>query len=294
MDIAIVTGSSSGIGHATALRLARGGRRVVAGMRDVAKGEDLRRAAEGLALEIAALDVADPDAAKRVAADALARWGRIDLLVNNAGVGGAAPFEMIDDATHKRIFEVNYFGAIRMAQAVLPAMRDQGNGRIINVSSITGLVPMTNIGHYSASKWALEGAMEVLAQEVRGFGVRVCNVEPGYVATKLIENARENVLFDPNSPYRDVVRRNIRYNKATFRIALSSDEVADTIAKLADDPDPPFRTVMGRDAEGMLRGRRRISDEEWIGLGAMSDAEYEARFKDLFGLDLSKDGSRSA
>jgi NAD(P)-dependent dehydrogenase (short-subunit alcohol dehydrogenase family) len=294
MATAIVTGSNSGIGYATALLLARGGRRVAAGMRDPSKGAALRQAAqaENLPLRIVPLDVTDPDAVKRAVADLLVEWGTIDLLVNNAGVGGASPIETMDEAIHKRIFEVNYFGAIRIAQAVLPAMRAQGRGHIVNVSSITGLVPMPIIAHYSASKCALEGAMEVLAHEVRRFGVRVCNVEPGYVETSLVENARENVRFDPDSPYRDLMRRTARYNKATFRIALTPDAVAQAIASLAENPDPPFRTVMGQDAEGMLRGRRQISDEEWIGLGdAMPDAEYEARFKALFGLDLSKDPS---
>ena len=294
MDVAIVTGANSGIGYATALTLARGGRQVVAAMRDTGKGDPLRRAAEaeGLPLKIAALDVTEPDSVARIAEDVRAEFGRISLLVNNAGVAGAAPLESVDEATHKGIFEVNYFGAIRMAKAVLPAMRAQESGRIINVSSITGLVPIPNQGPYSASKCALEGAMEILAHEVRRFGVRVCNVEPGYVATSLIENARPNVLFDPDSPYRDLMRRNSRYNKMTFRIALSSEAVAETIASLTDQPDPPFRTVMGQDAQAMLAGRRRISDEEWIALGeAMSDEEYEARFKALFGIDLSRGAS---
>lgn len=137
--------------------------------------------------------------------------------------------------------------------------------------------------------------MEVLAHEVRRFGVRVCNVEPGFVATSIVENARERVLFDADSPYRDLMRRNSRYNKMSFRLGLASEAVAEEIAKLADDPEPPFRTVMGQDATAIFAGRRRISDEEWIDLGSeMTDADYNARYKALFGLDLSKEAVEGA
>lgn len=287
MTAVLVTGASSGIGRAAALALARGGRRVFAGLRDPAKGEDLVRvaAAEGLALDLVRLDVIDADSV----AAAMRAVGEVGVLVNNAGIAGAAPVEQMDEATHRRIFEVNYFGAVRMIQAVLPAMRARRAGRIVNVSSLTGRFPIPNQAAYSASKHALEATTEILAHEAAGFGVRVCNVEPGYVATDLIENARPNVLVDRASPYLPMIRRNARYNKAVMPIALTSEAVGDAIARLVEDPDPPFRTVLGVDATGMIAGRRAMRDEEWIALGAIADdAEYEARFRAAFGVDLTK------
>ncbi len=291
MAVALVTGASSGIGRASALALARGGRRVFAGLRDPAKGEALTRAvaAEGLALDVIRLDVTEADSVAEALGRIRAQAGEVAILVNNAGIAGAAPVEQMDEAVHRAIFEVNYFGAVRMIQAVLPAMRAQGNGTIVNISSLTGRFPIPNQAAYSASKCALEGTTEILAHEVRGFGVRICNVEPGYVATDLIANARPNVLFDRESPYLSMIRRNARYNKAVAHIALTSEAVADAIVRLVDSPDPPFRTVLGEDATRLIAGRATMTDEEWIAFGAIAaDADYETRFRAAFGIDLAK------
>src|SRR5262249_35095440 len=154
---AVITGTSTGIGYTTALHLARKGYRVFAGMRDLAKAGPLRdaAAAERLPIEIIALDVTSADS---VAAGfgAAGAHGPIDVLVNNAGIGGASPLELTPEDEHRRMFETNYFGAVRCIQAVLPAMRARRHGAIVNITSVAGLWATPNQIPYSASKWALE------------------------------------------------------------------------------------------------------------------------------------------
>jgi len=157
--IAVVTGTSSGIGLATALELARKGHRVFAGMRNVGKAGALREAAakDGLPVEVIELDVNAQSSIDRALAGVRAH-GPIDVLVNNAGVGGATPLELTPEDEHRQMFETNYFGAIRCIQAVLPEMRERRSGAIVNVTSIAGLIATANQIAYSASKWALECA----------------------------------------------------------------------------------------------------------------------------------------
>src|SRR5215468_35165 len=188
--IAVVTGTSSGIGLATALELARKGHRVFAGMRNLGKAQPLREAAakEGLPVEVLELDVNSQASVERAFAAARAH-GPVDVLVNNAGIGGATPLELTPEAEHRAMFETNYFGAIRCIQAVLPEMRERKAGAIVNITSIAGLVATPNQIAYSASKWALECLGEALAHEVRRFGIRVVNIEPGVVMTSIFENS---------------------------------------------------------------------------------------------------------
>ena len=180
--IAVVTGTSSGIGLATSLELARKGHRVFAGMRNPAKAGPLREAAikESLPVEVIELDVTSQDSVARAFA-AVRAQGPVDVLVNNAGIGGATPLEFVPEVEHRQIFETNYFGAIRCIQAVLPEMRERRAGAIVNISSMSGRLATPNQIPYSASKWALESAGEALAVEVRRFGIRVVNVEPGVI-----------------------------------------------------------------------------------------------------------------
>ena len=218
MNIAVVTGTSTGIGFATSLHLARHGYRVFAGMRNLAKADPLEKAAAEakLPLEVIALDVnsgASIDQAFQVVAAA----GPVDVLVNNAGIGAASPLELTPEAEHRAIFETNYFGAIRCIQAVLPSMRERQSGTIVNVTSVTGLIAMPNQIAYSASKWALECAGEALAHEVRRFGVRVVNVEPGVVQTSIFENSAPATRYDKASPYQPIMRRNGKFYAAGFR-----------------------------------------------------------------------------
>ena len=153
MEIAVVTGTSTGIGFATSLRLARHGYRVFAGMRNLGKAEPLRAAAAEarLPVEVIPLDVTSTPSVQR-ALETVAGHGPVDVLVNNAGIGGATPLELTPEDEHRRMFDTNYFGAIGCIQAVLPAMRERRRGTIVNVTSIAGRVATPNQIAYSASK----------------------------------------------------------------------------------------------------------------------------------------------
>ena len=288
METAVVTGTSTGIGFATALRLARHGFHVVAGMRNLTKAEPLRAAATDgrLPVEVIELDVTSTDSVSHAFATVTER-GPVDVLVNNAGIGGASPLELTPEDEHRRMFETNYFGAIRCIRAVLPAMRERRRGTIVNVTSATGLVATPNQIAYSASKWALECAGEALAHEVRRFGVRVMNVEPGVVMTSIFENSAEATRYDKTSPYQPIMRRNGKLFAAGFRDPAQPDEVAEAILAAITSDGYRLRWPVGKDAVGLARGRARISDEDWVAMGEdLPDEEYNRRFFEYFGIRL--------
>jgi NAD(P)-dependent dehydrogenase (short-subunit alcohol dehydrogenase family) len=288
MENAVVTGTSTGIGVATSLRLARAGYRVWAGMRDVAKAGPLRAAAgaEELPVQVVALDVTSP-ASTAAAFATIAAQGPVDVLVNNAGIGGAAPLEIVPDEEHRRMFETNYFGAIRCIQAVLPSMRERQRGAIVNITSVAGRSATPNQIPYSASKWALECAGEALAHEVRRFGIRVVNVEPGVVMTKIFDNSAAATRYDKASPYQPIMRRNGKMFAAGFRDPVQPEDVADVILQAITQPEYRLRWPIGKDAIGLCEGRPRISDEQWVAMGDdLSDDEYNRRFREYFGIEL--------
>ena len=288
MENAVVTGTSTGIGFATSLRLARHGYRVFAGMRDLAKAKPLESAAaeSSLPLQVIELDVTST-ASVAAAFAGVTRHGPVDVLVNNAGIGGAAPLELIPEDEHRRMFETNYFGAIRCTQAVLPAMRQRRRGTIVNITSIAGRFATPNQIAYSASKWALECAGEALAHEVRRFGIRVVNVEPGVVMTSIFANSAAATRYDKTSPYQPIMRRNGKMFAAGFRDPAQPDDVADTILAAITSEEYRLRWPVGKDALAFCRGRPKISDEDWVALGDdLPDEEYNRRFLEYFGIQL--------
>jgi NAD(P)-dependent dehydrogenase (short-subunit alcohol dehydrogenase family) len=288
MEIAVVTGTSTGIGYATTLHLARNGYRVFAGMRNLAKASALADAAakEALPVEIIELDVTSGPSTTTAFAK-IAATGPVDVLVNNAGIGGATPLELTPESEHRAMFDTNYFGAIRCIQAVLPGMRERQRGTIVNVTSLAGLMATPNQIAYSASKWALECAGEALAHEVRRFGVRVVNIEPGVVMTAIFDNSASATRYDKASPYQPIMRRNGKFFAAGFRDPAQSDDVAKAILDAIRTPRYRLRWPVGKDAEGFVRGRPGISDEDWVAMGDdLSDQEYNQRFFDYFGIKL--------
>src|SRR5262247_2671572 len=210
MPVTLVTGTSSGIGFATALYLAKRGHTMVATMRSLAKAGPLETAArdQGVRLVVRELDVTSQASIDRALAATRETEGAIDVLVNNAGIGGATPLELTPEAEHRAMFEVNYWGPIRMIQAVLPSMRERRAGYIVNVTSIAGRIATPNQIPYSASKHALAAASEALAHEVAAFGVRVAIIEPGVIQTAIFENSAAATRYDKASPYRQIMRRN--------------------------------------------------------------------------------------
>jgi NAD(P)-dependent dehydrogenase (short-subunit alcohol dehydrogenase family) len=289
MPVALVTGTSTGIGFATALHLARHGHRVVATMRNPAKAGPLAEAAraEGLPLVIRELDVTRPESVDRALAATREHEGPVDVLVNNAGIGGATPLELTPEPEHRAMFETNYWGPIRLIQAVLPSMRERRTGTIVNVTSIAGRVATPNQIPYSASKHALAAAGEALAHEVAAFGIRVVIIEPGVIQTAIFENSAPATRWDKTSPYRQIMRRNGKVFAAGFRAPGRPETVAAVILEAITTDRPRLRYPVGVDAEGLAAGRARISDEEWVAMGGeLSDEEYNARFKRYFGIEL--------
>src|SRR5437899_5267202 len=241
MAVVLITGCSSGIGLATARHFARLGDEVHAGVRHPSTAGELTAAIESDKLKIAplTLDVDDDASVRRGVQEVIARSGRIDVLVDNAGIGGGGPIEDVPIEFAKAMFETNYFGAVRMIQAVLPGMRERRSGVIVNVSSIAGRVAVAGHGHYSAVKHALEAASEVLAQEVGGFGIRVAVVEPGVVITPIFTKAKR--FADPSSPYFNHVKRLLLFYEKQMPKAAQPADVAEVIYEAATMKSPRLR-----------------------------------------------------
>jgi NAD(P)-dependent dehydrogenase (short-subunit alcohol dehydrogenase family) len=286
MSVVLVTGSSTGIGLATAVHFARLGHDVHAGVRNPATAGELHRAiaTEGLGIRLVTLDVDDATSVARAVADVHERSGRVDVLVNNAGIGGGGPIGDVPVEWAKTLFETNYFGAVRMIQAVLPGMRERRAGAIVNVSSIAGRLAIAGHGHYSAVKHALEAMSEALAQEVIAFGIRVAIVEPGVVVTPIFTKARR--FADPASPYVVHVRRLLLFYQMQMKAPSQPEDVARVIHEAATTDDPRVRYPVGKDAELLIAGRRRLSDEDYVATGHdMPDDAYLDLMRRRYGFD---------
>ena len=256
MKVALVTGVSSGIGQATALRLADLGYRTFGTVREVVDPEP------GV-IELVRLDVRDRDSVQHGVATIFERAGRIDLLVNNAGTAliGAAEETTPEEALE--IFDTNFFGTMRMIQAVLPAMRNQGFGRIINISSVLGFLPAPFMSVYAATKHAVEGYSESLDHEVRNFGVRVIVVAPGFTRTNL---GREVTNGHGMSEYRSDRERVAASVRQQIKSGADPSLIANVIARAAEIPNPALHYQAGRTAR-MLRMLRSLAPESVVDQG---------------------------
>jgi NAD(P)-dependent dehydrogenase (short-subunit alcohol dehydrogenase family) len=286
MSVVLVTGSSSGIGLATAVHFARLGHDVHAGVRDPATATELTRAiaADAPSIRPVTLDVDDAASVARAVGEVLERSGRIDVLVNNAGIGGGGPIGDVPVDWAKTLFETNYFGAVRMIQAVLPGMCERRSGAIVNVSSIAGRLAIAGHGHYSAVKHALEAMSEALAQEVIAFGIRVAIVEPGVVVTPIFTKARR--FADPASPYAVHVRRLLLFYQMQMKMPSQPADVARVIHEAATTGTPRLRYPVGEDARLLIAGRQRLTDEEYVATGeSMTDEQYLALMRHRYGFD---------
>lgn len=266
-DVVLITGCSTGLGRATALHLARRGYRVHATMRAPNRdGGQLLAAArdEGLALSVSALDVTDAASCEAAVRAALADSGRIDVLVNNAGLGDLGAVEDLSDAAVQRMFETNVFGPLRLMRLVLPGMRAAGTGAIINVSSTAGRFCYPSGALYSGTKHALEAASECLALEVLQYGIRVAIIEPGFFDTPIIDKAVATA-GSASSAYAHVVGRAAGVYQGSKAGPIGDpEEIARVIEEAITTRAPRLRYVCGVDAPVLLGERAKMTDEEYL------------------------------
>jgi NAD(P)-dependent dehydrogenase (short-subunit alcohol dehydrogenase family) len=272
--IALVTGASSGIGEATAQRLAAAGYKVY--------GTSRRGAQAGKgSFEMLPLDVTSDESVEAVVSEVMRRDGRIDVLVNNAGFGVApagAEESSLDQA--RSIFETNFFGLIRMTRAVVPHMRKQRSGRIINIGSVLGFLPMPYGALYSATKHAVEGYSESLDHELRTRGIRVSVIEPAYTKTPFDAN-----FMEPDAKvdeYREARAGMIKRVAEVMATAEPPDVVADTVLKAANATHPKVRYTAGRLAN-RLRLLRRFAPAGVVDAGIRKDLRLDVLTPSLSG-----------
>ena len=256
--VAVITGSSSGFGLLTAIELASRGYRVIATMRDVGRRGKLEEAAKtaGIAerVDVRTLDIVRTDTVAPAIADIVKDYGRVDVLVNNAGFAMAGFAEDIVLPELREQFETNFFGHVAVTKALLPTMRAQRSGHIIMVSSISGRTAQPTISSYAASKFALEGWSESLRIELRSLGIRVVLIEPGAYETDIwTRNSKIGKrMFEGTSPNADRARRFRDHVQSGGIKKRDAGEVARLIARVAEDPNPKLRYVTGTDAHLQL------------------------------------------
>ena len=283
----IVTGANSGIGRSTAITLAKNDYTVFATMRSLERGEKLKGIAQELNLVVKAveLDVSDTDSVNQGINEILDQTDQIDVFINNAGVGSNAVIEDVDIESDKSVFETNFWGVVRCIQAVLPTMRQQKSGHIIQVSSIAGRVGLPAQPIYSASKWALEGLSENLAHDLSSFGVRVSIIEPGVTRTAILG---KNNTVPQNDDFENIYARMLDMYMQGIEANIRPEAVSETILQCLESSSHQLRGPVAWGAETMVNARHdgSVSDEEWVELGSLVNnrEEWVRSFRQAFNL----------
>ncbi len=286
---AVVTGANSGIGRATTLAFAQAGYHVFGTVRGLEKADKLLAKATSLSLAdritLVEMDVADSASVTKGFAQIYAATDQVDVLVNNAGVGGNAVTEECPIDTYTEVFNINHNGSVRCIQAVLPQMRKRGSGAIVNVSSVVGKITAIAQSPYYVSKWAVEGMSEGLAHEVAPFGIRVAIVEPGItrssIFSKNIDAPNQSGAYDAH------YRRLFSFYAAGITNATPAEEAAATILEAATTSSPRLRWHCSWGAGELLAARAAMTDEEWVSFGSHVDDEaYYDEFLTRFNLDI--------
>ncbi|MGO4530563.1 SDR family oxidoreductase [Paenibacillus sp. 2TAF8] len=268
--VALITGTSSGFGMLTAITLAKQGYRVIATMRDLSrKGELSNRAEEaGVTdrLYYVQLDVTDSESVQTAVDKVLQQYGRIDMLVNNAGFAVGGFIEEVSMEDWRRQIETNLFGLIAVTRTVLPVMREQKRGLIVNLSSVSGLSGFPGYAPYAASKFAVEGFSESLRHEMSSFGIRVVLVEPGAYRTPIWNKGLGEIHQKENSPYKHKLDAVLRYSKQASETAPDPQEVADLIGRIARMRAPRLRYALGKGSRLLIIGKALLPWKwlEWL------------------------------
>ncbi len=264
--VAVVTGSSSGIGHEIALVLARNGFLTYATMRNLQKNSKLKsvKDQEKLSVKFAHLDVTDEDSVRIAIQTIYDEVGRIDVLVNNAGYGLTGAFEDLALDEIKTQFETNVYGLIRTTQAVLPIMRKQKSGTIVNISSGAGRFGFPTSSAYVSTKFAVEGLSESLSYEVEPFGIRVILIEPGMIKTNFFNaSILAKKSSDPNSPYATLMKGMEKGINHMLENGSSPQLVANIVLDAVTSNKPKLRYLAGKDVEQWVEAKKKMSDEEF-------------------------------
>ena len=262
--VALVTGSSSGIGYETALALARDGYHTFASMRDTSKAEELKKTAnkENLPITVIELDVDNEasivEAIKKVMSDA----NRIDVLVNNAGYGQFGCTEDISTDDFRKQFETNFFSVVRIIQEVTPIMRKQSSGFIVNISSVAGRIGLPGSPAYISSKFALEGLGECLRYELGMFGIKTTLIEPGVIKTNFFDSMKiPDSKTDPK--YKQLTDKMLAGLKMMAELGTAPSQVADVVIKAIHDEESLPRYIVGTDAAMFMEAKNSKSDLEF-------------------------------
>ena len=289
LPTAVVTGANSGIGRATTLAFAQAGYHVFGTVRGLEKADKLLAKATSLSLAdritLVEMDVADSASVSKGFAQIYAATDQVDVLVNNAGVGGNAVTEECPIDIYTEVFNINHNGSVRCIQAVLPQMRKRGSGAIVNVSSVVGRITAIAQSPYYVSKWAVEGMSEGLAHEVAPFGIRVAIVEPGItrssIFSKNIDAPNQSGAYDAH------YRRLFAFYAAGITNATPAEEAAATILEAATTSSPRLRWHCSWGAGELLAARAAMTDEEWVSFGShLDDEAYYDEFVARFNLDI--------
>lgn len=272
----VITGTSKGIGLETALVLARAGHTVYATMRSPEKAPELaqRAAAEKLPIHVSKMDVDSDSSVAEGMAEIEKQAGVIDVLVNNAGIERHGSIEELPLSEFRAVMETNYFGALRCIKAVVAGMRERRSGCIVNITSIAGKLATSPLGPYAASKFALEGLSEALAQEMKLFGVHVAIVEPGIIDTSMARGLEE---MEQPTHYPHTKRMEKLFAGAlAMELQRGPHLVGEKIVEIIESGTWQLRHVVGPDAQQVLDFRRSMTDEEYVALQGQDDAAYAA------------------
>ena len=265
--VAVVTGSSSGMGFETSLALARNGFYTYATMRKL-EGEGTKQITdiaknENLPLEIIQLDVNNDKSVADAIDRIVGEKDRIDVVVNNAGYGFTGALEETSMDEIKSQFETNFFGAVRVMKSVIPIMRKQATGIIVNTTSLSGKVPLPLESVYTASKFALEGISESIQYELEPLRIKIIIVEPGGVGSSFLKSSRAPKASDLNSSYRSIENKISESFKQWSQNLMHPSEVAKVVLEAVTSDNPDLRYTVGKDASTMIERRKNMSDREF-------------------------------
>jgi NAD(P)-dependent dehydrogenase (short-subunit alcohol dehydrogenase family) len=284
--VAVVTGANSGIGRAVAVHLATRGFTVYGTVRSIDKAAKLMAMAAEVGAQVhhLELDVADEESVRAGFSTLHDEAGHVDVLVNNAGVGGNGVVEEAPIERYADVINVNLFGALRCLKAVLPGMRRRRSGTIVNITSVAGRFASPAQAPYVASKWALEGVSEELAHELAAFGIRVAIIEPGVTKSAIFA---KNTDFGGHRDYEPHRRRMFQFYAAGLANATDPFDVATVVHHAITTDSPTLRYPVSWAGPEIIDNRQRMTDEQWVALGAIADDDqYYRAFRDTFGLDI--------